>query len=262
MTALEFSYLTHTTQTSTRVLSVVWSVDSNLDYFGHPHIILFLSGLATLLTLSLPFTILLLLEKCLQKLPNHYLRHLNWMQLTKKSIRDIYLAPLKDKHRYWFVLARVILLMTFASTFAVPQYINLLLLLVVGASLTFYVAVIQPYKHTTVLTVNCMFFLNLTLLAGFEIVDLESYWPTLQNVAVWISTGFAFLQFCGIVLYLPFKTIYNYAGHYNSDKQEDNADNEIFKEIDCDYNSDAPVNTTDEAQPLLSSVRNNDGVTY
>lgn len=130
------------------------------------------------------------------------------MQLTKKPVRDVYLAPLKDKHRYWFgvlLLAQVILLMTFASTFAVPQYINLLLLLVVGALLTFYVAVIQPYKHTAVLTLNCMCFLNLTLLAGFEIVGLESYWPTLQNVAVWISTGFAFLQFCAIVLYLPFK---------------------------------------------------------
>ena len=41
--------------------SVVWSVDGNLSYFGFPHIWLFLAGLATLLFLWLPFTLLLLL---------------------------------------------------------------------------------------------------------------------------------------------------------------------------------------------------------
>ena len=259
VTSLEFSYLMYTDQNSTRVHSVVWSVDGNLAYFGYPHVILFLSGLATLLILCLPFTLLLLFG---QRLPNF--RLLNWiMQLP---VRDAYFAPLKDKHRYWFgvlLLARVILLMTFVSTFAVPQYVDLLLLLVVGAALMFYVAVVQPYRHIAVLTLNSAFFLNLTLLAGFVIVSSESNRPTLQIIAVGISTGLAFLQLCGLVLYLTFKIIkgnLNHAGHCNFKKQEENADNDFLNEIDRE--PDAPLNTADEAQPLLSAVRNSDVVTY
>ena len=259
VTALEFSYLTKIDQNSTRVLSVVWSVDGNLAYFGYPHVILFLSGLATLLILCLPFILLLLFG---QRLPNF--RLLNWiMQLP---VRDAFFAPLKNEHRYWFgvlLLARVILLLTFVSTFAVPQYINLLLLLVVGAALIFYLAVVQPYKHIAVLTLNSVFFLNLLLLAGFVIVSSESNRPTLQIVSVGLSTGAAFLQFCGIVLYMMFKIIKSklkHAGYINVNKQEENADDDFLDKIDRD--PDLPVNTADETQPLLSAVRNSDSVTY
>ena len=52
------------------------------------------------------------------------------------------------------LLARVILLTTFVSTFAIPQYINLLILLILGILLIFYIAVVQPYRSTSILTPN------------------------------------------------------------------------------------------------------------
>ena len=41
--------------------TLVWSVDGTLDYFGYPHIILFVAAMFTLLFLWLPYTLLLLL---------------------------------------------------------------------------------------------------------------------------------------------------------------------------------------------------------
>ena len=181
-------------------------------------------------------------------------------------VRDAFFAPLKNEHRYWFgvlLLARVILLLTFVSTFAIPQYVNLLLLLVVGAASIFYLAMVQPYKHIAVLTLNSVLFLNPLLLAGFVIVSSESNRPTLQIVSVGLSTGAAFLQFCGIVLYTTFKIIKSklkHAGYINVNKQEENTDDDFLDKIDCD--PDLPVNTADEAQPLLNAARNSDSVTY
>ena len=41
--------------------SLVWSVDGTFEYFGYPHILLFVAALFTLLFLWLPYTLLLLL---------------------------------------------------------------------------------------------------------------------------------------------------------------------------------------------------------
>ena len=54
--SLEFSTISKCPQEST---SLVWSVDGTLDYFDPKHILLFIAGLAILLFLWLPFTLLL-----------------------------------------------------------------------------------------------------------------------------------------------------------------------------------------------------------
>ena len=46
-------------------VTTVWLMDRNLDYCGHPHILLFIAGLATLLFMWLPYTLVLLLMQCL-----------------------------------------------------------------------------------------------------------------------------------------------------------------------------------------------------
>ena len=199
--ALEFSTITEYPEGST---SVVWSKDGNLSYFGFPHILLFLAGLATLLFLWLPYTLLLFSIQWLRRLP--------FFMLTKWIMRfhpvyDAYFAPLKHKHQYWFgvlLLARGILLVIFASTFTVPQSINLLLLLIFGIILLFYMALTQPYKNKAVLLLQSSFLMNLTLLSGFAIfARTHPNGPSLhvQAIAVGLSTGVAFLQFCGIILH-------------------------------------------------------------
>ena len=104
---------------------VVWSTDANLQFSSYPHILLFLVGLVTLLVLWLPYTILLLIIQWVRRLPN--CKVVSVMMCLHPSY-DAYLAPLKQKHQYWFgvlLLARGILLVSFASLFGISNAINI-----------------------------------------------------------------------------------------------------------------------------------------
>ena len=201
VSTLEFSYLYQLTDNTT-LSFLVWSVDGNLTYFGFPHILLFVAGLATLLFLCIPYTLLLFLMQWLRRLP--YIHPLSLI-MRLHPIYDAYFAPLKHKHQYWFgvlLLARVVLLIMFTSTFAIPQYVNLLVLLAISVMLLFWVSIAQPYKSTTILALQSSLFANLILLSGFRVVSkLPSDMLTFQTAVVGNSIGLAFLQFFGIVLY-------------------------------------------------------------
>ena len=206
--AFKFSFISEYPQDFTEnpnpSVTVVWSVDGNLSYIGFPHILLFLAGLATLLFLWLPYTIMLLLVQWLRKVS--HLRPLKWI-MRFHPIYDAYFAPLKHKHQYWFgvlLVAREIFLVTFTSAFGIPYSINLLLLLVCSVALLFYMNLMQIYKTTSVLLLNSSFLLNLILLSGcfiFIYTQPDKHRYTLEAIAIGISAGFAFIQFCGIVLY-------------------------------------------------------------
>ena len=256
---MEFSYLKYTDQNSTVIHSVVWSVDGNLTYFGYPHILLFLAVLATLVVLCLPYTMLLFLMQWLRRLPHFKLT--NWI-MKYHPVYDAYFAPLKHKHQYWFgvlLLARVILLMTFMSAFAIPQYINLLIIVVVSVAILGYTSVVQPFKNTINLILQNAYISNLVLLAGFVLAAILTNKTTLHTVAVGLSTGVAFVQFCGIVLYnvvLVIKWRCQYVGcckQGRSSTQEDDINDFL----------DGYDRYTDEAKPLVDSVRNvNSTATY
>ena len=195
--ALEFSILVFTDNTNRSTL-VIWSVDGSMTYFGLPHVFLFLAGLATLLFLWLPYTLLLFLVQWLRKLD------LKWIKRFH-PVYDAYFAPLKHKHHYWFgvlLLARGVLLVTFASTFGVSDSVNLLLLLILAVALLFYMILVQPYLRAAITALQSSFLVNLTLLSGFVIFTYtQPNRSTLQSAAVGLSTGVAFLQFCIIVVY-------------------------------------------------------------
>jgi predicted outer membrane repeat protein len=199
--ALEFSTIVYTNNVN-RSTQVVWSVDGNLAYFGLPHVFLFLAGLATLLLLWLPYTLQLFLIQWLRKLDQ--LRFRKWINRFH-PIYDAYFAPLKPKHHYWFgilLLARGVLLVILASTFGVPDTINLLLLLILSVALLVYVILVQPYLRAAVLALQTSFLVNLTLISGFVIFAYtQPNGATLLSAAVGISTGIAFLQFCAIIVY-------------------------------------------------------------
>lgn len=181
----------------------MWSVDETLPYLKFPHILLFLAGLVTLLFLWLPYTrLLLLFMQCLRRMPQFRLRA--WI-MRLHPLYDAYFVPLKDKHQYWFgvlLLAHGILMITFASSFAIPRNINLLLLSVTGMSLIYYILLIHPYKSKVVLFLQSSYLVNLTLLSGcIFFTYTQPNAASLQSVAVGLSTGVAFLQFCGTVFY-------------------------------------------------------------
>ena len=153
VSSLEFSILTYfkCPNGSNSLLHTVWSIDGNLSYFQFPHILLFLVGVATLLFLWLPYTLLLLLMQWLRCLPSapflKWIMHLN-------PLYDAYFAPFKHKHQYWFgvfLLTRGILLVTFMSAFAIPRNINLVLFLIFGIFLIYFLVVTQPYKSKGIL---------------------------------------------------------------------------------------------------------------
>ena len=177
-------------------------------------------------------------------------------------VYDAYFAPLKHKHQYWFgvlLLARVILLMTFVSTFAIPRYINLLILLILGIMLTFYIAVVQPYRSTSILTLQTSFLVNLIILSGFVTVSSLSNRPTLHSIAVGISTGVAFIQFCGIVLYamvMIIRSRLRQVGYCNHENMQEEDSTDFIDDYDRDFEAEVAANGADEAQPLLSDAIN------
>ena len=207
VSSLEFSILSridHTVMYASKSISpiIVWSVDGSLAYFEFPYILLFLAGLVTFLFLWMPYTLLLFLMQWLRRLPQHGL--LKWI-MRFNPLYDAYFAPLKYKHHYWFgalLLARGILLVTFTSSFAIPQDINLLMLLILGMFLVYYMVLSHPYKSTGILVLQSSYLINLTLLSGFFFFSYrQPNGSTLQSVAIGLSTGLVFIQFCGTVIH-------------------------------------------------------------
>ena len=201
VSALEFSYLTYSEYPIHSSKHVVWSVDANLAYLGFPHVFLFLAALAILLFLWLPYTLLLLLAQWLRKLPNS--------RFTKQimqfhPIYDAYLAPLKHKHQYWFgvlLLVRGVLLVTLATTLGISAPINLFILLILSIILLLYIAFAKPYKNSMALLLQTSSIINLTALSGFFFFSYtQPNGEDLRVIAVGVSTGVVFLQFCGTVL--------------------------------------------------------------
>ena len=181
--------------------TIVWSVDGNIDYFGLPHSFLLVAAVIVQIFLWLPYTLTLLLYQKLQKMS--HLRIFKWVT-NLKPFFDVHFGPFKLAHRYWFgvlLLARGLLLIIFSSSYATPQNTNLLLLLTLLLLLLLYMAIVQPYKNKVILIIQTSFLANLLLLSAFvlytETMDDKKY--TVQTIAVGVSTGIVFLQFCGII---------------------------------------------------------------
>ena len=101
--------------------SLVWLPDGNILYLKGKHIPLFVAAIVTL-TLSLPFTIILLFTQCLQRLN---LRVFFWI-VKMKPLLDAYVGPYKDRYRFWtgfLLLVRIALLLTFSvNLFGGPNF--------------------------------------------------------------------------------------------------------------------------------------------
>ena len=211
----------------------VWSVDGDLTYFGVSHTLLLVAALATLLLLWLPYTLSLLMLPQLQSIS--HLRFFKW--ITRFTpFYDAHMAPFKPIHRYWFgvlLLARGILLVISASTFAIPQSTSLLILFIFGITILLYMTIVQPYKSTALLILQSSFHMNLILLCGLVLYahTQAGNKHTLQGVAVGLSTGVAFLQFCGILFNNMIKV---YRCWNNKRKHEYNNCNENKDELKVD----------------------------
>ena len=201
VTVLEYAELTRYPDGSKLV---VWYLDGNLPYCQHSHVFLFIASLATLLFLCIPFTIFLFLIQCWRRIS--HLRPLRWINKFT-PVYDAYLAPLKHKHHYWFgtlLLVRGALLVTFTLTSATSPTINLLVLQISMVVLLVYVSFRPLYKHKIVRILESASVFNLIVLTCTIL-----YAPRKKTIILELSLGFAFVQFCIIVLVSLIKLCYN-----------------------------------------------------
>ena len=77
---------------------VVWLLDGNILYLQGKHIPLFIAGVATVIFLSIPYSLLLLFTQCLQRTSGYML--LKWVA-KMKPFSDAYSGPYKEKTRFW-----------------------------------------------------------------------------------------------------------------------------------------------------------------
>ena len=91
----------------------------------------------------------------------------------------------------------------FTANFSILNGINLLILLICAGLLLFFVFSASIYKSHALLVFHSSFFLNVCFLSGFIIFshNKSKGRSSMQTSATLLSTGIAFLQLCGIILY-------------------------------------------------------------
>ena len=95
---------------------VIWYLDGNLLYGRYPHIFLLLVAIATFMLVYMPYTVVMFFIQRLRRFS--HLRPLKWISKFN-PVFDAHLAPLKDKHQYWFgvlLILRGMLLVIFTLT--------------------------------------------------------------------------------------------------------------------------------------------------
>ena len=185
----------------------VWYLDGNLHYCQHPHIYLFIAAMATLVFLWLPYTLLLLFIQPLRRVS--HLRPLKWINKLA-PVYDAYFSPLKDKHQYWFgamLLVRGILLIVLTVTSAANPELNAFVLFLFTVFLLFFIVVKNVYKQMTVRVFECAALLNLIALSAGTVYKWESTKSKMMLLEV--SLGFAFAQFCVIVVWSLIKPCFS-----------------------------------------------------
>ena len=216
--------------------AIVWYLDGNLLYCQHPHIYLFIISLITLI-LCLPFTFFLLLIQCWMKI-SHW-RLLRWIN-KYTPVYDAYLAPLKDKHHYWFgtlLLMRGLLLISFTLTTATSPNTNLLVLLITMPILLFYTSIKPVYKCKIVRILESASILNLVALSGSTLYA-GSKWTVLLE----ISISFAIVQFCVIIIISLIKIYYNTRSKCTQRNSYNVIDQDSAEEIFYERLEDSKIN--------------------
>ena len=189
---------TITTYSENTIISTkVWAEDGRLQYGHHPHIYLLITSLIFLVFLWIPYTLLLLLMQWLRAI-DHY-RPLK-MIAHYKPVYDAYFAPLKDKHHYWFgtlLLARgaVFLISSLTQSYGNTSF-SMYVLITVLVLILVYLNYAQVYKRISIAIIESSFLVNLILLfTGI------SFFRNKSAILFNVSIGFAFIEFCGIVIW-------------------------------------------------------------
>ena len=180
--------------------SAVWLYDGNVLYLQGKHVPLFLAALLLLLTLSLPYTTLLLLAPLLQKSKH---KALFWTAKFK-PLFDAYMGPCKDNCRYsvgLLLLARVILFLVFSANVFGDPAINLLAIIAMVICICIHRTLVSGvYKRQYLNAIEYSFLVNINILSSSALYTTRNN-NGKQDIVAYISAGIAFVMFIAIILY-------------------------------------------------------------
>ena len=224
---LSFTFLTYPDGSN----QVVWLQDPNIVYLKGKHIPLFVAGLGVLLFLSIPYTLLLLFVKCV--FANGHRRILRWATRIRPLL-DAYTGPYMDKYCFWtglLLLFLNVLFLIFVVNVLGDPALNLvaigstsLLLLIIALGLK------GIYKKWPLDILEAFFFLNLGVTSYATLYANLSQTNMLAAVA-YVSTGFTFLAFVGIVAYHAYLQISSSRMWKKFKREERRQQNIILQEV-------------------------------
>ena len=224
----------------------VWSLNGNYIYCHYPHVLLFLPALLVFLTIWLPYTLVLFSVQWLRKMSHFKL--LKWVPKFN-PVWDAHLAPLKDKHHYWFgvlLIVRGILLVIITLTSTAYPKINFILLTITASLLLLYSNYYRVYKNKLI-QLNENFFLFLLILIGTTGILEEQT----RRIIVYVSIGIGLLFFCGMIVGRWFGSCCK-KGKVERDFIPANKQRKMRQEISDDARFRDSV--LDETEPLLGDA--------
>ena len=177
---------------------VVWLIDGNVAFFQGWHAVACVFAIVVLLTLVLPYTILITFGPFMTR----------WRIVTKlKPFLDAHSGPYKDRYRYWFgVRLWVIIVAAILTALARAYWIVFLFIMkIIVIVFLFVEALIKPYKKNILNYLDTALILpfSLTLtsvLASYCIPDPDDQIVFLISIGIVLST-INLLSFCAIVVY-------------------------------------------------------------
>ena len=183
---------------------VVWLLDGNVLYLQGKHIPLFIAGVATVIFLSIPYSLLLLFTQCLQRMSGFML--LKWVA-KMKPFSDAYSGPYKEKTRFWtgFILCCLnFSFLAFSLNALGDPALNLLVIsLVAILLLAVLLSLHGVHRRWPTDILEASFYTNLAATASASFYTSREKQAIVGNVSVLIT----FLTFIGIILYHMWKHI-------------------------------------------------------
>ena len=170
---------------------MVWIIDGNITYFkSWAHVLLGTASIFVIIFLLLPYVLLLTFGFRLQAYSDR--KVFSWFNKFTPLL-DAYYAPYNRNARYWPGLLLILRIILFISYLAYRD--NLMIIV----SIIVIISQLKVYKKTALNFLEASFYINLCVLgAGTYHVKLYS---GNQLVLTYICTGFAFLEFIGILIF-------------------------------------------------------------
>ena len=179
---------------------IIWLFDGTLNYTSGVHILLFIAAVIVAICYIMPYTVILVLVQTLQK-----------HTIKMKPMFDAYVAPFKDRFRFWFGF-RILLLLVMCATFATVGTDDPTLALTIQLVLLVTFAVAQgycrPFKSLALDLLDMFFIVNLCwmLIGTIQIFENKDNSIQRQRQLVAVLITFAFIAWVCILVYHIFLT--------------------------------------------------------